>query len=82
MGIRNVELKHECCPEHFLMRTAGMKEDKDTVVECMKRRMNTEISTTSTKEIRSDGQTIARADLSLGSLLPEAVDETNLTLHL
>ena len=37
----SMELMHECCPQHFCMGTARMKEDNETE-ECKDRRENME----------------------------------------
>ena len=51
MAIENVELMHECCPQHLPMGTARTKKDKETDGEGKQKRVNGERSTAGRKKM-------------------------------
>ena len=53
MAIEKVELMHESSPKHLHMRTARLKEDKDTGEEGKERGMKVARSTIGMKKILS-----------------------------
>ena len=73
MAIENVELKHECFPEHLCMGISRIKYDKGTEKECKNIRVNIEVNTACTKKKGSpDGLTGARASLLHGVATPRS----------
>ena len=74
MAIENIELRLKCCPQHFCIETARIKEDNKTE-KVMKRRVNMEINKQVPDNEVSKAQLIAWAYQSPETLLLEAENE-------